>query len=69
MDDIDLLQEREERAAPARIAASRKPVGPDPTGNCLNCDEPLAIGCRWCGADCLFDWQKQQRADAQRPVL
>ena len=43
MDDLDLLQGREERAAPARIAASRKPVGPDPTGNCLNCDEVPSV--------------------------
>lgn len=67
MDDLDHIELREELAGPARIAASRKPVGPAATGGCLNCDEPVAVGCRWCGADCLFDWQRQERADAQRP--
>ena len=68
MDDLDHIEEREALAGPARIAASRKPEGPAVTGACLNCDEPLAPPCRWCSPDCLFDWQKQERADAQRPV-
>jgi hypothetical protein len=27
------------------------------TGYCLNCDEPLDDGRRWCDAECCKDWQ------------
>lgn len=66
MDDLDHIELREELAAPARLAASRKPVGPAPTGKCLNCDEPVQPNTRWCDADCWRDWDKQQFADRQR---
>ena len=68
MDDLDHIEAREELAGPARIAASRKPAGPAPTGECLSCGTHVGEGRRWCDADCLWDWQKQQRADAQRPA-
>ena len=67
MDELDLLTEREELAGPARIAASRKPVGPEATGRCLNCDEHVPTGSRWCNAECFSDWQKREVAEAQRP--
>lgn len=67
MDDLDHTEERESVAAPARLAAFRMPVGPEATGKCLNCDEPLALN-RWCSSECLVDWHKRQRADAQRPT-
>lgn len=66
-DELDMLTEREALAAPARIAASRKPVGPLFTGLCLNCDDRLSGTARWCCGECLTDWEKQKRADAQRP--
>ena len=68
MDEIDFLTEREELAGPARIASSRKPIGPEANGECHNCEALVEPGIRWCSSECLFDWQKQQRADAQRPV-
>ena len=66
MDDIDLIQDRESVAGPARIAAHRMPVGPEATGRCLSCEAPLDL-LRWCNSECLVDWHKQQRAEAQRP--
>lgn len=66
MDDLDRLEEREEVAGPARIAAFRMPVGPEATGKCLNCETPLDLK-RWCSSECQVDWHKRQRADAQRP--
>lgn len=32
----------------------------NPTGVCLNCDEPLAKNMRWCDADCQLDWEKRK---------
>jgi hypothetical protein len=66
MDDIDMMQEREEHAAPARLAHFRMPIGPEPTGRCLQCDDPSPVR-RWCSSECHIDYFKQQRADAQRP--
>lgn len=66
MDDLDRLELREELSAPARIAASRRPVGPVATGRCLNCDEIVSDHDRWCDANCRQDWEKQQFADRQR---
>lgn len=31
------------------------------TGECLNCEAPVADGRRWCDADCRDDWQRAQR--------
>ena len=66
MDDIDLMQEREEHSAVARLTTYRMPIGPEATGKCLWCDEPLDLH-RWCSSECQIDYFKQQRADAQRP--
>lgn len=67
MDDLDMLTQREELAAPARIAASRKPVGPVANGACLNCDDYVPTTHRWCCGECFTDWERQSHADAQRP--
>lgn len=66
VDDLDHLAEREELAGPARIAASRRPVGPVATGECLWCEVPTGLILRWCSSECEIDWTKQQRAAAQR---
>lgn len=52
-DIIDEAAEWEEELR-ARALKLRKPNGPSPTGHCLNpdCDEELALGVRWCDADC-----------------
>lgn len=39
----------------------RKPCGPQPTGYCLSCGEPLCADLRWCDAECRDDWQAQQK--------
>lgn len=31
-----------------------------PTGNCLNCDERLDDGRRWCDTDCRNDWERRK---------
>lgn len=66
MDDIDLMQEREEHSSVARLAHFRMPVGPEATGSCLWCGASLDLR-RWCSSECQVDYFKQQRADAQRP--
>lgn len=68
-DEADLTAEREEKEAPARLLAARKPVGPAPIGACLSCEEVLPDGHRWCDQDCRTDWEKAQFARAQRPTL
>lgn len=61
MDDADLTQERQEREHDALMRASRKPAGPQPTGRCLWCDEPVAEGVRWCCVDCRDEWQRGRK--------
>jgi hypothetical protein len=39
--------------------STKKPAGPAPTGCCLNCDEPLALGERWCDVYCRDDWVRR----------
>lgn len=58
MDDIDMVNQREEKLLEARIKA-RKPIGPLPTGKCLWCEEPMQLVTqRWCDADCRDDFDK-----------
>lgn len=59
MDDLDHIEEREAVAGPARIAAFHRPPGPAATGQCLNCETPLAIY-RWCCPECSDDWHKRE---------
>lgn len=59
-DDIDLAQERDEKLLEAQISV-RKPAGPEATGACLCCEEPLPIPRRWCDADCRDDYEKLAR--------
>lgn len=64
-DVIDVTADREEREAPMRIAASRRPEGPAATGVCLDpgCAAPLIeAGRRWCDGDCRDMWAKTQRS-------
>ena len=39
----------------------RRPAGPAATGVCLNCEDPLPEGLRWCDEHCRDDWQADQR--------
>ncbi len=60
----DIIDIANERAAIYEKAAlsQRKPEGPDATGECLNCEAPLAPGVRWCDQHCRDDWQLNQRS-------
>jgi len=60
MDDADLTQERIEKELALRLKV-RKPA-PIPTGQCLNCDEPLEGTVMFCaGGECRDDWEKRQK--------
>jgi hypothetical protein len=63
MDEADMADRvTEQLVASARAANARalsKVVAP--TGFCLNCDEPLADGMRWCDSDCCSDWALRQK--------
>ena len=48
-------------ALAANVMALSKAVVP--TGFCLNCDEPLADGMRWCDAESCADYQKRTKRD------
>lgn len=39
----------------------RKPVGPEFTGTCHNCEAPLEAPKRWCDKDCLTDWEARRK--------
>ena len=58
-DDIDKASDIEQvmRDSAIHIARQTKTliVG---TGNCLNCDQELDDGRRWCDSYCRTDWEK-----------
>jgi len=58
-DEIDKAEELNETYLRAALS-QRRAGGPQANGLCLNCDEPVAIGLRWCDKDCLTDWEKRQ---------
>lgn len=65
-DEVDMTAERDEREAPMRIAASRKPVGPAANGSCHWCEEPVGPTLRYCDSDCRNDHERTQRAKGVR---
>ncbi len=40
----------------------RKPEGPQATGRCLYCAEPVEDGRRWCGVECRNFWERHRSA-------
>lgn len=60
MDEVDSSNERQQREAPLLIEASKKPVGPLPTGRCHYCDEILNDTMRWCDAGCRDAWEREK---------
>ena len=58
MDILDMADQQAETQLRASLSARRE-QGPTATGYCLNCDEPLPEGHRWCDAGCRNDWQKE----------
>lgn len=59
MDVFDQATAREERDREMALM-QRMPEGPEATGLCLNCGEPLGGGARWCDGECLRDWQARE---------
>lgn len=57
MDEADLTAERIEREM-QHLLALRRAVGPQPTGACLWCGEPVEERLRWCSVDCRDDWER-----------
>lgn len=65
-DEVDMTAERDEREAPMRLAASRKPVGPAANGSCHWCNEPVSPTMRYCDSDCRNDHERAQRGKGVR---
>ena len=62
MDDVDVTAERDVAEAPLRLAASRKPVGPQPNGWCHWCGELIPDDDRWCkDSECMSLWVRERR--------
>lgn len=60
MDDADITGERAEFDLVANLANSRKPIGPQPNGFCLFCEEPVPENHRWCDSSCRDLWEKRK---------
>lgn len=59
MEIIDRAQEEVERQLERSLQLARnQSVKYYAIGHCLNCEEPLADGMRWCDADCRDDFLK-----------
>lgn len=65
-DEVDMTAERDEREAPMRLAASRKPVGPAANGSCHWCNEPVSPTLRYCDSDCRNDHERAHRGAGRR---
>lgn len=61
MDEIDKANNRVQEMLEESLA-KRKPFGPKAFGFCYFCNEPVADGRRWCGAECRDDWQKLEKS-------
>jgi len=59
-DDVDLTEQRTEFEAKVHLYQSHRdePSIKEPTGACLNCEEPLTDR-RWCNADCRDQWERR----------
>ncbi|GHU27527.1 hypothetical protein AGMMS50256_07600 [Betaproteobacteria bacterium] len=59
MDVVDQAQvSMEQLAALQETTRPARAPGPEPTGYCLNCGDPLADpGRRWCSPECRDDWE------------
>lgn len=51
-DDADRADRLIEAALQNALAAARRNRGPEATGYCLWCEEPVEEGRRWCGPEC-----------------
>jgi hypothetical protein len=60
-DEADLAQSQIEADLALHIRNARKPAAPAPTGYCLNCDERLKDGRRYCDDACRADGEARDR--------
>jgi hypothetical protein len=58
MDDLDRADEYQAHALKAALAV-RKEEGPQATGKCLFCEEPIEG--RWCSVECRAAWEFERR--------
>jgi len=66
-DIIDKANDTAEFLHTVSLKNKAKP-GPQPTGRCLNCEEPLPFPERWCDNECREDWEKEQRANSHARI-
>jgi hypothetical protein len=65
----DLADMAQMQEPPEGTLVPKRPEGPQPTGHCLNCSEPLPeSNRRWCGHECYEDWsyRNEQRTHRAR---
>lgn len=63
-DESDRASALESAALESNVLAARQKANKldfEPTGFCLNCDEPLEEGKRFCDKNCLDDHAKRNR--------
>lgn len=65
-DEADMAAARDELEAPMRLAASRKPAGPEANGSCHWCKEPVGPSLRYCDTDCRDDHERAKRGAGRR---
>lgn len=63
MDDVDATAQRAENEAPYLLAASMKPIGPEPVGSCHWCLEVFVEGSlkRFCDCTCRDAFEEERR--------
>lgn len=59
--DLASTYEELERQSSLNRLENTKAPSPVSTGYCLYCGEELSDGRRWCNADCLDEWEKEQK--------
>jgi hypothetical protein len=61
-DDADRAGDMMEKEDELRRKHYRQPpMEANPTGYCLNCEEPLhKVGQRWCNSECRDDWEEHR---------
>jgi hypothetical protein len=65
-DEADRADRLIDAALQEALSAARRNSGPESTGYCLWCEEPLAMGRRWCSAECREEWERYHAANRRR---
>lgn len=59
MDDVDITAARAEREEKYLLAATLRPSGPTPNGECHYCGEMVGDEDRWCSPEHRDLWQRE----------